>query len=126
MSNTLLAAAVLALAIGVVHSWLGERRLIMPLLDPERGANLLARSGFARQTLRFAWHITTLAWWGLAAILVALAVAPIDATGRLVLAVIAVTFAITGLVTLATSRGRHLAWPIFFLIAALAARPLWS
>ena len=43
-----------------------------------------------------------------------------------ILKVIALVFLVSGALTLVTSRGRHLAWPIFFLIAALAATPLWT
>ena len=35
-SISLLTAAFLLFAIGIVHSWLGERRLIGPLLAPGR------------------------------------------------------------------------------------------
>ena len=38
-------------------------------------------------------------------------------------AIIAAIFAVTGIVTLAVSRGRHLAWPVFLAIAALSAAP---
>ena len=126
MTNaTLLAAALLTFMIGAIHSWLGERRLLGPLLAPERRQGLLASSGFARRTLRFAWHLTTIAWWGIGAALIALAVSPpLDRQGRLVLGTIAATFLVTGIVTLVTSRGRHLAWPVFLAIAGLSVAPL--
>jgi hypothetical protein len=121
----LIAAAALTLAIGAVHSWLGERRLLGPLLAPGRRQGLLASSGFARRVLRFAWHLTTIAWWGAGAALIALAASPpLDRQGRLALATIAATFLVTGIVTLVVGRGRHLAWPVFLAIAGLAAAPL--
>lgn len=120
----LLVAAILAIAIGVVHSWLGERRLIGPLLSPERRHGILASSAFARQVLRFAWHLTTIAWWGFAFILVVLAASPLDPQGRHVLTVVAATFLVTGIVILAVSGGRHLAWPVFLAIAGLSVLPL--
>ena len=124
MNNSLLAAATLTLVIGGVHSWLGERRLLGPLLAPAQRAGMLARSEFARQVLRFAWHLTTLAWWGIAAMLVALGLGELNGGGRLVLGIIALTFALTGATILVTSRGRHLAWPVFFAVAGLSASPL--
>ena len=120
----LLAASVLTFAIGGIHSWLGERRLIGPLLAPERRQGILASSTFARQVLRFAWHLTTLAWWGIGAILAALTLAPMDQQGRLVAAVIAATFLATGAIILIVSHGRHLAWPVFLVIAGLSIVPM--
>lgn len=121
MTNpTLLLAAVLAVVLGGVHSWLGERRLIGPLLDPDRREGLLARSAFSRQVLRFAWHLTSVAWWGMGAVLALLAVSPLDTQGRLAVAAVAGTFLVTGAVILITSKGRHLAWPVFVAIAGLS------
>jgi hypothetical protein len=123
-SMALIAAALLTFIIGAVHSWLGERRLIRPLLAPEQRHGLLAKSAFARGVLRFAWHVTTIAWWGIGLIIAALAFSPIGGQGRLILGIVAATFFVTGGVTLVTSRGRHLAWPVFFAIAGLSASPL--
>ena len=124
MQAALLFAAILTLAIGGAHSYLGERFLIGPLLSPERRQGLLEKGEFARRTLRFAWHLTTIAWWGFAAILIGLALAPAASPVRMVLAVVAATFFATGLSTFASSRGRHLAWPVFLAIAGLSLVPL--
>jgi hypothetical protein len=120
----LLVAGLLAFALGVVHSWLGERRILGPLLAPARRQGILASSAFMRQILRHAWHLTSLAWWGMGAVLAALAFSPLDPQGRIVLACLGVTFLATGIVILVTSRGRHLAWPVFLAIAGLSAVPL--
>lgn len=112
MSTALYVAAFLSVAISLAHSVLGERYILMPLL---RKASL---PGFVRRTLRFAWHITGIAWCGLGAILVLLARG--EASGQNVATVVGATFAVTGLVVLFSSRGRHLAWIVFGLIAALA------
>lgn len=125
MFGTLVAAAALTVFIGVVHSWLGEVKLIGPLLAPENRAGLL-KSGFARGVLRFAWHLTTLAWWGLAAIVAAIAFWPLEPAGRCALAIIAAVFFLHGAIVLWAGRGRHHAWIVFFAIAALAASPLFS
>lgn len=121
MSAPLLTAAVLLVAIGLVHSWLGERRLIGPLLAPATRTGLLEKSVFARRVLRFAWHLTTLTWVGIAAVLTMLARGPLEASGRATLWALAVTMAATGLVILWTGRGRHWAWPVFVAIAACSA-----
>ena len=73
----------------------------------------------AARTLRFAWHVTTLAWWGMAALLVLMA------GGQPTVAdlawVFGVTFGLTGLLALVASRGRHLSWIVFFAVAGLMA-----
>lgn len=120
INSALLFAAVLAVVLGAVHSWLGERRLIGPLLDPGSRTGILARSAFSRSVLRFAWHITSVAWWGMAAVLALLATSPLDSQGKLAITAVAITFLITGVVILITSRGRHLAWPVFVAIAGLS------
>lgn len=125
-SPALMIAAFLTFGVGIVHSWLGERRLIGPLVDPATRAGLLAQSGWARRLVRFAWHITTIAWWGMAVLLVALALSPLDPQGRYALIAIAVTFLISGVLTLVVSRGRHLAWPVFLAIAGLSLAPAFD
>lgn len=121
--SSLIAAALLTFAVGVAHSWLGEHRLIGPLLAPDNRHGILVHR-FARQVLRFAWHVTTLAWWGFAAILGYMAFSPVGEAGRIILVITALMFLITGAVVLMTSRGRHLAWPAFLAIGFLSLVPL--
>ncbi|HEV2674486.1 MAG TPA: hypothetical protein VGV37_08090 [Aliidongia sp.] len=122
MEIALLVSAGLTVLLGIVHSGLGEARIIGPLLAPESRTGLLAKSAFARGILRFAWHLTSIAWWGMAAILAAcaLAVPALPAA----LTAISATLAVSGLIVLAMSRGRHLAWPVFLAAAGLAALPI--
>ncbi len=123
MQVALCSAAALIILVGVIHSWLGEIKIIMPLLaiEPRQGP---LKSAFIRKIIRFAWHITTLAWIGLALVLVALLPAPLGAQGKLAVIAIAATFFISGLMSLIISKGRHIAWPLFFLITALSLTPL--
>ena len=125
LSLSLSAAALLTFLVGAAHSWLGERHLIGPMLAPENRAGPLARSHFMRQVLRFAWHITSVAWWGSAALFAWLATVPLDANGRAALVAAAATFGVSGVMTLVLSRGRHLAWIAFLAIAALALLPIF-
>ncbi len=122
MPVVLALASLAILAVAATHSILGEIKLIRPLVTPSTRAGLLAKSEFARQVLRFAWHLTSIAWIALAGELVVVA-SGWDAR-RGALAVVAIAFLATGIVTFAASRGRHLAWPAFLLIAALSAVPL--
>jgi hypothetical protein len=126
MQIELLVSAGLAGLLGIAHSGLGEARLIGPLLAPEHCTGLLAKSRFARGILRFAWHLTSLAWWGLGAVLVAVALAEPGDLERFVLIAVAATLGMSGMIILAMSRGRHLAWPVFLVAAGLAVAPVFG
>ena len=125
MNIALSAAVILTILIAIAHSWIGEQRLIGPLLDPGTRQGLLAKSGFARNTLRFAWHLTSLAWLGCAAIFAALTTTPVTGPGSAILIILSITFGLSGFVTLVISRGRHLAWPVFLVIAGLCLTPVF-
>ena len=115
-ANLLLAAAALLVLIGVVHSVLGERYILTRLFRRTDLPRLFGGTEFTRLTLRFAWHITTLAWWGFAAVLVIVAR---GGAMPAVLKAVSVTFLVTGVVALVASRGRHLSWVVFLAIALL-------
>lgn len=118
MHPLLMIGAVLAVGVGVAHSVLGERYLLGPLFRRADLPRVRGSERFTKQILRFAWHLTTIAWWGFAALLLVLAAGG-DAPRSLVGALVAVTFLMTAAVTAVASRGRHLAWPVFLAIAAL-------
>lgn len=106
-----IAAALLAV-VGVLHSVLGEREILQPLFaqDTWKVAGI-SRWAFER-ILRFAWHLTTIAWWALAAALVG---APISVA-------FAATCLLSAAIILIMLPG-HLAWPMFLAAGLLA---LWS
>ena len=64
----LILAAVLCVFIGVVHSYRGERFILIRLFRKPLPP-LCGNDHFTRKTLRLAWHITTVAWCNFAAIL---------------------------------------------------------
>ncbi|MGI9341497.1 MAG: hypothetical protein ACR2QV_01520 [Gammaproteobacteria bacterium] len=115
---TLYFAAAATIAIGLAHSILGERYILMRLFRSASLPHLFGGESFTRQTLRFAWHITTVAWFGFAALMVLLARSALTPTAALsaTLTTIAVTFLITAAIALVASRGRHFAWPVFLFI----------
>ena len=112
MNTLLYVASFCALGLGVTHSILGELYLLRPLVA--RGG----LSDFKLRTLRFAWHLTSIAWFGFAALLLLL-VQPLM-TYRSVALVVAVTFFGSALFTLTVSRGRHFAWPVMTFIGGVA------
>lgn len=120
MTILLISAALLTIAIGIAHSWLGERFIIRRLLRRSDLPTLFGDDSFTRQTLRFAWHLTTVAWFGLAAVLVMLSgvMVGIRVSDGVVFAV-AQTFVVSSILALIMTRGRHLSWIVFAVIAAL-------
>ena len=118
MRISLLIAAGLATLLTVAHSYLGERYLLMRLFRRDNLPKLLGGVEFTKQTLRFAWHITSVAWLGLASLMVVLASSP-GASQLTQARLIAGVFGLSGVVALFGSRGRHLSWVIFFTIAGL-------
>lgn len=130
MSYPLVAAAALLVGMGLFHSILGERYIIVRLLRRDL-PKLFGSDWFTRRTLRFAWHLTTVAWWALAVVLLVLADhfgGPAPATAPLTTGsdplrtighVVAATLAIHSVVAFGGTRGRHLSWVVFGLAAAL-------
>ena len=118
MNIAIYIAVFLIFIIGLAHSILGERYILRRLFRLTNLPKLFGGTEFTSRTLRFAWHITTIAWWGFAVILFWLANGSISAQG--VALAIGVTFLVTGLITLVISRAQHLAWPIFLFIGGIA------
>ncbi len=87
--------------IAALHSVLGEGALLRPLFAKEWDIGIPRFA--AERILRFAWHLTSIAWIGLA---VAVAGVPL-------LHAAAIVCMISGGVVFAMLRG-HLAWPLFF------------
>lgn len=62
------AAIVMIVALGAAHSVLGERYILMRLFRRADLPHLFGSDDFTKRTLRFAWHLTTVAWSGMAAV----------------------------------------------------------
>ncbi len=121
MTNlALLVAGVIMGVASLIHSWLGERRLIGPLLSAEHRSGPLAERPAARQVFRLAWHLTSLAWLAIGAILVALALSPPARLGESVLLIIVALLWLNGLTFVFGVGVRHIASPLF-VAAAIAA-----
>ncbi|MCA9705874.1 MAG: hypothetical protein KDK70_08515, partial [Myxococcales bacterium] len=95
--------------LALAHSALGERTLLRPLFA--RPWELGLPRPVAERILRFAWHLTSLAWLGLAAL-------ALGASPEAVLSLVAL---ISGVVVFLALRG-HLAWPILLVIALASGR----
>lgn len=119
MKSALLIAAALVVLIAIVHSYLGERYILIRLFRRDNLPRLFGSDWFTKRTLRFVWHVTSVAWLGFAALLVLLAQDVAPSPGALLKA-IAVTFFLTGAIAGLASRGRHLSWLVFLTVAALS------
>jgi hypothetical protein len=108
-------AAILLALLGLAHSVLGERYILIRLFRRELPP-LFGSDQFTRRTLRFAWHLTTVAMWGMAALLIQLGDAP---TPQQLARTLGWTLAIAGLLPLVHTRGRHLSWVVLFAAAGL-------
>lgn len=105
-------AAIILIATGVAHSFLGEAGVIKPLIANKDWSIADIPRRAADPLLRFAWHLTTIAWWALAAVLVG---APIE-----------IAFAVNCLLAaglILVMLPGHLAWPLFLTAGLLA---LWA
>ena len=118
MSLALYIAAALAVIIGLLHSTLGERYILIRLFRRNDLPKLFGGTAFTIRTLRFVWHILTVAWWGFAAILFQLGRA--DVSPEKIALIIGITFLLTGLIALIVSRAKHLAWIIFVIIGGIS------
>ena len=117
MSTLLYVAAILTFVIGIIHSVLGERYILTRLFRRNDLPALFGGPEFTILTLRFAWHITTIAWWGFAAILILMATESLSFHNTAI--VLSATFLATGLIALLASRGKHLSWIVFLTIGGI-------
>ena len=118
MKASLLIAAVLLLLLGLVHSVLGERYILVRLFRRDNLPRLFGSDVFTKRTLRFAWHLTTVVWLGVAVLLVRMAGAQTLGAPEIG-GTVAATAGVSALVALVGSRARHPAWIVFLVVAGL-------
>ncbi len=106
-------ASLLLVLCGLVHSVLGERYILLRLLKRDNLPHLFGSDHFTKGTLRFAWHITSLAWFGFAALLILLP----DA--KILLLTVSAVFAVSAVLSASFTGGKHLSWLVFLVISAL-------
>lgn len=114
-------ASALMAMLAVGHSIIGERRLIGPLARRDDLPPLFGTVALSAATLRFAWHVTSLLGLGFAAVLLVVA---LGGSLQAVVCTIGLTLIVSGVLPLVYTRGRHLAWVIFFAAGALCV--LWA
>jgi len=112
-------AGILLAVLGLAHSVLGERLILIPLLEQEELPKIGGSDDLTRRTLRFTWHVTTVLLWGGAAVLWTIAVLPPSDTLHALTRIMAIAYLACAFVSLIYSRGKHFAWLVFTSAAAL-------
>ena len=115
-------AAALLVATMLVHSILGQRRLIRPLLD--EGTGVMQRP-LARFIVPFAWHLTSGIGFVLASILLAWAWMP-DHARTVGIATTGIVFTVAGIGDAIGSKGQHIGWPFLTAIGLCALAALMT
>ena len=113
--NVLLAiAGAGCLTASFVHSTLGGRLFVAPIVERMDWTGGPMSPRFARQVVWLAWHATSVAWAGFAVILVA-PLFGLDQVRTAYWAAFA-TFAVCLVMTGPGTRWQHRGWPVFALI----------
>ena len=111
-------AAILCFVVGLIHSVLGERYILIRLFRRDNIPHLFGNDYFTKGTLRFVWHITTFAWWGFGYLLWLISTSQ-EISSQTVLYVISAVSLISGIFSFGFTKGKHLSWLVFFVIAGL-------
>ncbi len=111
----LLFASIILIACGLTHSYLGERYIRIRLFKRDNIPHLFGDDKFTKGTLRFCWHITSIAWFGFAAILANQA-----QSSGFILFVISAVFLFSGLFSAYFTKGKHLSWLAFLVVSMIA------
>jgi len=119
MNAYLATAGVLCFLLAPLHSLLGERRIFRQLMrqkfPPIKGSEELTK-----QVLRYFWHLVGVLWWGFAAMLWRWATLPsLAPTSRWSAGVIVGVFLASSAGSLVATRGRHVSWWLFLLVAVV-------
>ena len=120
-------AALIAFILGIVHSYMGEKYLVSPILRSEHLISALSGSvGLKKVALRVCWQFATIAMWGTATTLVFLSALPFSHISLVVARIVSLTFAAYTILVFLTPGlrlihlRRHLAWAAFLAIAVLS------
>jgi hypothetical protein len=113
----LVLAAALIFLTGVAHSYLGERYILVRLFRGADLPKLFGGTAFTTGTLRFAWHLTTVSWWGFAYL--AFVASQGSVSTDQVLSAIGTVALVSAAFPLYFTKGRHLSWIVFLVVGSL-------
>lgn len=118
MTALLYFSALLAVVVGLAHSILGERYILIRLFRRDNLPRLLGGTAFTTGTLRFVWHEVTVALFGFAALLLQLAEGRLSAASTA--QAMGLTLIAAGVLPLVFTRGRHPSWIVLLTIGVIA------
>ncbi len=72
MNTWLIIGALTLTTLAGLHSYIGETHLLQQLLNLSNLPVLEGNTDYTKSVLRWAWHLTSLAWVGFAGIFIAL------------------------------------------------------
>lgn len=121
MQTMFIAAGVLALITGIVHSVLGEilifRQLRIGGLVPTAAIPPLREQNI--RIIWATWHLASVFGWAFAGILLRLAITPNDSPSALIVSAIVFAHLAGSLLVLIGTKGQHPGWIALLLVAAL-------
>jgi hypothetical protein len=109
-----LIAALTLVFIGLAHSYLGERYILIRLFKRDNIPHLMGSDHFTKGTLRFCWHVMSLAAFGFAGILF-----HVPSQNSFVLQIIGWVFLLSAGLSIYFTKGKHLSWIAFLLVAVI-------
>ena len=109
-------AAVLFILLGIAHSYLGERYILIPLFKRGHLPKIFNSDLLTERTLRFVWHLLTVAWVALAAILFTLEISSLYLP---IARIIALASFGSSIISFIITRGKHLSWIVFLIISVM-------
>ncbi|MEO6065693.1 MAG: hypothetical protein ABIP49_07960 [Lysobacterales bacterium] len=113
-------SAILTVLLSVIHSAVGEKLILIPLQHSEGLPAVRGSVRSTRETLRFAWHVTSVFGLGIAAILFRYArMDELDSGDIFILKTLSLTFLASFIVAIVGSRARHPSWIVFALLSLL-------
>jgi hypothetical protein len=118
----LLVAAGTLFSIATMHTALGEwkgRRLVRRMVESGTFDARDPADVLSMRIIRLAWHLTSLAWGGIAVVLADASFVAPTRLGFGVIRVLATVFACHAVLSLIISRGKHPSCYLFAVVAAL-------
>ena len=124
MNSYLAAAGILAFAVGLIHSVLGERLVFSRMraagVVPTNGGTVLLERHV--RILWATWHVVTALGWCIAAVLVRLSLPSAQGAAQsVILPSIIAAMAVSSLLVLIGTNGKHPGWAGLLGVAVLAA-----
>lgn len=131
MNPYLLAAGILTLLLGLVHSILGEQLIFSKkrkagrLIPSKRSADL---PGLYVRVIWSTWHIATIFGWCIGFYLIYISLHPLEAGTQLIktfLQIVSIGMPVSGFMILFASKGKHPGWFILILIGIFVLISMW-